>query len=133
MHFSLGLNSIPWYIFTTISFIHSSLHELLGFFLALAVANSAVMNAGVHIFSIMVFSGIFCMPSNDILEYVIAFLGGSCDKAAVCKPGDPRFYPWVRKSSWRREWPTFPVFLLGILYGQTDRLQSKRSQRVRHN
>ena len=30
----------------------------------------------------------------------------------------PRFYPWVRKILWRKEWLTAPVFLPGKSHGQ---------------
>ena len=30
----------------------------------------------------------------------------------------PRFYPWVGKSPWRREWLATPVFLPGEIHGQ---------------
>ena len=30
----------------------------------------------------------------------------------------PRFNPWVRKISWRREWQPNPVFLTGDFHGQ---------------
>ena len=45
--------------------------------------------------------------------------------------GRPKFDPWVRKILWRREWKPTPVFLPGESHRQ--RLQSMRSQWVRHN
>ena len=41
----------------------------------------------------------------------------------------PRFYPWVGKIPWRREWQPTPVFWPGESHGQ--RLQSTGSHRVR--
>ena len=32
----------------------------------------------------------------------------------------PRFYPWVRKIPWRREWQPTPVFLPGESRGQEE-------------
>ena len=34
--------------------------------------------------------------------------------------GRPRFDPWVRKSTWRREWLPTPVFLPGEFHGQRN-------------
>ena len=37
---------------------------------------------------------------------------------STCQCRGPRFNPWVRKISWRREWQPTPVFLLGEFHGQ---------------
>ena len=42
------------------------------------------------------------------------FPGGSDGKESACNAGD-RFYPWVGKIPWRREWWTTPVLLSGEL------------------
>ena len=49
--------------------------------------------------------------------------------------GRPRFYPWVRKIPWRREWQPTPVFLPRKFHGQRNLvgLQSMGLQRVRHD
>ena len=47
-----------------------------------------------------------------------------------------RFYPWVRKIPWRREWQPTPIFLPGEFDGPKKKpsgLQSMELQRVRHN
>ena len=45
------------------------------------------------------------------------------------------FNPWVGKIPWRRAWQPTPVFLPGEspLTEERGRLQSIRSQRIRHN
>ena len=48
----------------------------------------------------------------------MGFPGGSEGKESVSKCGRPRFNPWVRKISWRREWLPTSVFLLGEIYGE---------------
>jgi len=37
-------------------------------------------------------------------------LGG---KESTCQSRRERFYPWIQKIPWRREWKTTPVFLPG--------------------
>jgi len=39
--------------------------------------------------------------------------GDSDGKESACNAGNPRFYPWVEKISWRRAWQPTPVFLTG--------------------
>ena len=39
-------------------------------------------------------------------------------KESACNPGDNRFYPWVRKISWRGKWQPIPVFLPGRAHSQ---------------
>ena len=61
----LWLSNTPLCIYTTASFIHSSVDVHLGFFNILAIINDAAMNTGVHVsFSILVPSGY--MPRREI-------------------------------------------------------------------
>ena len=43
--------------------------------------------------------------------------GGSRRKGSACQCGRSRFYLWVAKIPWRREWLPTPVFLPGEFYG----------------
>ena len=49
----------------------------------------------------------------------LGFPGGSDDRVCLqCRR--PRFDPWVRKISWRKEWLPTPVFLPGESHGQRN-------------
>ena len=49
----------------------------------------------------------------------MTFPGGSDGKESAYNAGDPGLVdPWVRKISWRREWPPTPVFLPGEFHGE---------------
>ena len=45
------------------------------------------------------------------------FLGGSDGKSICLHRGRPRFYPWVGKIPWRRNWQPAPVLLPGKSHG----------------
>ena len=53
----------------------------------------------------------------------------------ACQCRSLRFHPWFGNILWRRVWQPTPVFLLGKIPGTEEpgRLQSIRSQRVRHD
>ena len=52
---------------------------------------------------------------HRLFIYIQYFSKGTV-KNLQCRP--PRFDPWVRKISWRREWQPTPVFLPGGFHGQ---------------
>ena len=52
------------------------------------------------------------------LHLSFGLTGGSDGKIIHLQFRIPRFDPWVRKISWRREWLPAPVFLPGEFHGQ---------------
>ena len=48
----------------------------------------------------------------------MGFPGGSDGKESACNVGRPRFNPWIRKISWRREQQPTAVNLPGEFHGQ---------------
>ena len=48
------------------------------------------------------------------------FPGGSDSKESCLQYRRPKFYPWVRKIPWRREWQLTAVFLIGKFHGQSS-------------
>ena len=48
----------------------------------------------------------------------LGFPGDSDGKESACNARDPRFDPWVGKTTWRRAWQPTPVFLPGESHGQ---------------
>ena len=66
----------------------------------------------------------------------MGFPGGNSGKEPACQCGKcrrHRFSPWVGKIPWRRSRQPTLVFLPGESCGETGRLQSIGSQRVRHD
>ena len=55
-----------------------------------------------------------CLP----YLFILGFPGDASDKEAACRCKRCRFYPWVRKISWRKAWQSPPVFLPGESHGQ---------------
>ena len=55
-------------------------------------------------------------PQN--FKIYLTFIMWLSGKESACNPGDNRFYPWVRKISWRGKWQPIPVFLPGKSHGQ---------------
>ena len=58
---------------------------------------------------------------NFPLKSPQGFLGGSYSKESACqcmRYKRHRFYPWVWKISWRRQWQSTPVFLPGEFHRQ---------------
>ena len=47
-------------------------------------------------------------------------LSGLKTKKSVCQCRRHRFYPWIGKIPWRREWQPTPVFLPGKPHGQSS-------------
>ena len=50
-------------------------------------------------------------------------------KEPACQSNKLRFYPWVRKFPWRREWQPNPVFLPGKSHGQRSLAGSMGQQK----
>ena len=69
------------------------------------------------------------------LNAIILFVGvPESKKKKIClQCGRPRFDPWVRKISWRREWLPSPVFLRIPQTEEPGGLQSMESQRTGHD
>ena len=69
------------------------------------------------------------------LPFPAGFPGGSDGKRICLQFGRPWFHPWVGKIPWRRARQHTPVFLHeeSPWIEEPDRLQSMRSQRVRHD
>ena len=59
---------------------------------------------------------LYCWATGE--AHICSQVGGSGGKESACQCRRPRFNPWVKKSSWRREWQPTPVFLLGKFQGQ---------------
>ena len=58
-------------------------------------------------------------PREKLQESIQVAINGSDGKKNIhLQCGRPRFYPWVGKIPWRREWQPTPVFLPGEFYGQ---------------
>ena len=55
-------------------------------------------------------------PQN--FKIYLTFIMWLSGKESACNPGDNRFYPWVRKISWRGKWQPIPVFLPGKSHGR---------------
>ena len=61
---------------------------------------------------------------------------GSSGKESACQGRRLRFYPWIRKSPWRRrKWQPTPVFLPGKSHGDRSLVgySLRGHRRVRHN
>ena len=78
-------------------------------------------------------TGIFCSFSfvvwgwcggiNSCVRPVQGFPGGASGKEPTCqcrRCKRLRFYSWVRKIPWRRQWLPTPVFLPGKFHGQSS-------------
>ena len=76
------------------------------------------------------------IPSNRLVLCPSLLLPSILPSIRVClQSGRPRLDPWVGKISRRRAWQHTPLFLPGesSCIEETGKLQSMRSQRVRHN
>ena len=63
----------------------------------------------------------FCHISLYYLS-LVGLPGCSDGKEPTCNVGSPRFDPWVRKITWRRERQPTSVFLLGEFHGQRSQV-----------
>ena len=69
-------------------------------------------------FNLQHFSATPTNTSGTFGHHPLHFPGGS-DSGSICPQGRrPRFYPWIRKTPWRREWLHTLVFLPGEFHGQ---------------
>ena len=79
------------------------------------------------------------LNSNNV-ERTVDFPGGSDSKESSCQCRRPRFDPWVRKISWRRERLPTPVFLPGkshgrrslVGYSRWSHKESDTAERLKH-
>ena len=61
------------------------------------------------------------LGNKFILNIFLGFPGGTSGKELACqcrRQKRSRFYPWVGKMPWRRNWHPIPVFLPGKFHGQ---------------
>ena len=69
-----------------------------------------------------------CRPAAALLEvmncepvlFLVAFSIVSHGKKSACNAGDPGSISGLRRSPWRREWLSTPVFLPGEFHGQSS-------------
>ena len=58
------------------------------------------------------------LPLSHWEARICSQISSSDGKESACQCRRPRFNPWVKKISWRREWQPTPVFLSGKFHGQ---------------
>ena len=99
------------------------------------IPNSRLLSPRTSILPTSVTYSDYFRPLWSLLSISVGFPGGSHGKRICLQFGRPWFHPWLGKIPWRRARQHTPVFLpeKSPWIEEPDRLQSMRSQRVRHD